>query len=71
MIFRESSLARSGSSTVESEIDSGFLSVSLVGRMKGPKMNRLTRIGPIMGILKGQQWLSSASCPCLALRLLQ
>jgi hypothetical protein len=28
-------------------------------------------MGPIIGILEGQQWLSSASCPFLAVRLLQ
>jgi hypothetical protein len=38
--------------------------------MKGLKMNRLNRMGPIIGILEGQQWLSSASCPFLAVRLL-
>jgi hypothetical protein len=56
---------------MELEVSSGFLFASLVGRMKGLKINRLKRIGPIMGILKGQQWLSSSSCPCLAVRLLQ
>jgi hypothetical protein len=62
-------LGRSSSSIVES--NSTFLSASLVGRIKGLNMNRLNRIGPIIGILKGQQWLSSGSCPFLAVRLLQ
>jgi len=49
------SVGRSGSSIVELEINSGFLSASLVGKMKGLKMKRLNRMGPMIGILEGQQ----------------
>ena len=56
-------MGRSGSSTVESDANSVILSGLLVGRMKGLKMKRLNRMGPIMGILEGQQWVSSGSGP--------
>ena len=56
-------MGRSGSLTVESDANSVILSGSLVGRMKGLKMKRLNRMGPIMGILEGQQWVSSGSGP--------
>jgi len=47
-----------------------FSSKSLVGRKYGVKMNRLNRIGAIIGILEGQQCVSSVSCPFCAARLL-
>ena len=56
-------MGRSGSLTVESDANSVILSGSLVGRMKGLKMKRLNRMGPMIGILEGQQWLSSVSSP--------
>lgn len=54
-----------------SEVNLESLSVSLVGRMKGLKMNKLNRMGPMIGILEGQHGMSSGSGPFRAVRLEQ
>lgn len=70
-IVEGSSLGRIFSFIEASGVNSVFLSASLVEKMRGLKMNKLNRIGPIMGILEGQQWVSSGSCVCRAVRLSQ
>lgn len=56
---------------VQFELASCLVPTSLVSNNKGLKMNRLKRIGPIMGILQGQQELGSCSRPFRSVRLKQ
>ncbi len=67
----EWSTGRNVSLIVEFDSKSDEFTESLLGRKYGLNMNRLKRIGPITGILKGQQWLSSDACPFWAALLSQ